>query len=113
MNLKRKDEGDVTVLALNGRLMGGPDANSFQNAVKGLIEEKRTKVLVNLAGVSWINSTGLGILISAFTSVKNAGGQLKLVGVTERIQSILMITKLSTVFETFEDEATAIGSYGS
>lgn len=113
MNLKRRDEGDVTVLALSGRLMGGPDSNVFQDTVKKLIDEKRTKILVNLAGVSWINSTGLGILISAFTSVKNSGGQLKLVGVTERIQSILMITKLSTVFETFHDEATALGSYGS
>ena len=106
-----REQGQVVVLALSGRLMGGPDGTGFHQLVDTLVAEGRTKILVNLDDVNWINSTGLGILISAYTQVKKAGGHLRFCGVSERIQSILTITKLSTVFETFQNEAAAVASY--
>ncbi|MFH1278396.1 MAG: STAS domain-containing protein [Candidatus Eisenbacteria bacterium] len=112
MNIKRRDIRDVTVLELSGKLMGGQDAATFQNLVKDLLGEGRKKIVINLGQLSWINSTGLGILISGYTSVKNAGGVLKLANVAERIESILMITKLATVFETYPSEEEALVTFG-
>ncbi|MBM3319988.1 MAG: STAS domain-containing protein [Candidatus Eisenbacteria bacterium] len=113
MNIKRRDIRDVTVLELSGKLMGGEDAATFQNLVKQLLADGRKKILLNLGNLSWINSTGLGILISGYTSVKNGGGVLKLASVAERIESVLMITKLSTVFETYPTEDEALVTFGS
>jgi len=112
VNLKRREVGDVTVLELSGKLMGGPDAALFHDTIKELLGDDRKKIIANLSSLNWINSTGLGILISGYTSVKNAGGQLKLSSVAERVQSIFMITKLATVFETFQNEDEAVASFG-
>ena len=112
MNVKRRDIRDVTVLELSGKLMGGQDATTFQDLVKDLLGDDRKKIVINLANLSWINSTGLGILISGYTSVKNAGGVMKLANVAERIQSILMITKLATVFESYPTEEEALVTFG-
>lgn len=111
MKLKRRDSGDVTILELSGKLMGGPDAIAFQDVIKELLGEGRSSVVVDLENLSWVNSTGLGILISGYTSVKNSGGVLKLAAVASRIESILMITKLTTVFETFKTVDEAVQSF--
>lgn len=111
MEVKRRDVEGVAVLDLAGRLMGGPEAAEFEREIQRLLAEGRVHVLVNLDRVNWINSTGLGVLISAYTAVRGAGGALRLAGASERIDNILDITKLSTVFESFPDEATALGSY--
>jgi anti-sigma B factor antagonist len=111
VNIKRKDISDVTVLKLSGKLMG-EDASTFQNLIKELLGEGRKKILLDLGGLSWINSTGLGILISVYTSVKNAGGVLKISSVAERIESVLLITKLIMVFETYKTEEEALVTFG-
>ena len=111
MKIKRDDNGDVTVIRLNGKLMGGPDADHFQKLIKELVAEERMKVLVDLGKVSWVNSTGLGILISGYTTLKNAGGTLKLVRVNKRINQIFMVTKLHTIFESFDEETSALASF--
>ncbi len=75
------------------------------------MSEDRKQVLVDMGKVSWVNSTGLGILISGYTTLKNADGNLKLVGVNKRIDQIFMVTKLHTIFEAFEEEASALASF--
>jgi anti-sigma B factor antagonist len=113
MKIKRDDEGPVTVLRLQGKLMGGPEAEEFKAAVRQLVNEGRKQVLVDLASVSWVNSTGLGILISNYHTLKNAGGTLKLVNTSQRIDQIFMVTKLNTIFESFDDETKAMASFRS
>jgi anti-sigma B factor antagonist len=111
MKISQDESGGVTILRLNGKLMGGPDSDVFQKLVKDLVERGRTSILVDMGKVSWVNSTGLGILISGYTTLKNAGGTLKLVGVNQRIDQIFMVTKLHTIFETFDEEARALSSF--
>jgi len=111
LNIKQREAGNVVVLELSGKLMGGDDAAVFQNRIKDILGQGHKKILINLGSLSWINSTGLGILISGYTSVKNAGAVLKLANVAERIQSILMITKLATVFDSYSTEEEALASF--
>lgn len=111
MNLKRRDQDGVAVLELSGKLMGGPDATEFKDTIDAITGEGQTKIVADLEKLSWVNSTGLGILITGFTTVKNAGGALKLAKVASRIESILMITKLTTVFETYKTVEDAVSSF--
>lgn len=113
MKYNRDDKGDVTVLRLEGKLMGGPDADEFKKIVKELVATDRKNVLVDMGKVSWVNSTGLGILISNYTTLKNHGGCFKLLHVNKRIRQIFMVTKLHTIFETFEDEEKALASFAT
>ena len=111
MKIQHEDAGEVTVIRLNGKLMGGPDAETFQKLVKDLVGRDRKKILVDMGKVSWVNSTGLGILISGYTTLKNAGGAFKLTGVNKRIDQIFMVTKLHSIFEAFEEESAALESF--
>jgi len=111
VRLNIRKVGAVAILDLSGKLMGGSDSDDFKNEVKQLLAEGTKNILVNLEEVPWVNSTGLGTLIAGYTSVKREGGTLKLLNVTDRIQSILMITRLGTIFETYDDEAEALGSF--
>ena len=111
MKIRRDDSGEVTVLRLDGKLMGGPDADKFQSQVKELVSEGRSKVLLDLSKVSWVNSTGLGILISGYTTIQNSGGSMRLVGANKRIDQIFMVTKLHTIFQSFDSEEEAIASF--
>lgn len=113
MKIKIRKTDSVALLDLSGKLMGGPDADVFKETIKGLIEDGFKNVIVNLAHVPWVNSTGLGILIAGYTTLKREGGSLKLIHVTDRIESILMITKLGTIFEAYSDEETALKSFES
>jgi anti-sigma B factor antagonist len=112
VNFKQNMVGDVMVLELSGKIMGGPDHEKFQTEIKTLIAEGHVDVLLNLAKVSWVNSTGLGILVSAFHTLKKNGGQLKICNVSDRIDNILNVTQLKLVFETFEDMDSALASFG-
>ncbi|UCD17944.1 MAG: STAS domain-containing protein, partial [Candidatus Zixiibacteriota bacterium] len=91
--------------------MGGPDATILHEKLHECIEKGQKKVVIDLARVEWMNSTGLGILISGLTTLRNNGGELKLANVTDKIQSLLTITKLVTVFEAFDSIDDAVGSF--
>ena len=111
MKLKERKRDGIVVLELSGKLMGGPDAVTFNDTLKVLIHEGNLNVLVDLGNVNWVNSTGLGILISGYSTMKKSGGELKLLHVSDRIESIFMVSKLHTVFESFSEEDEAIASF--
>lgn len=111
MKLKEKHSNDIIILELSGKIMGGPDAGLLNDKLHDLVEANQTKVVANLAKVNWMNSSGLGILIGGLTTMKNNNGNIKLACVTDRIQSLLMITKLTTVFETYDTVEEAVQSY--
>ncbi len=111
MKLKAKLFESVLVLELKGKIMGGPDASVFRDELKTHVDQGVTKVVVDLGKVDWMNSSGLGILIGGLTTVKNGGGEMKLARATDKIKSLLMITKLVQVFETHETVEGAIASF--
>ncbi len=111
MTLKEKEINDVVVLELSGKVMGGPDANVLSEKLHQLVDQNKTKVVADLGKVSWMNSSGLGILIGGLTTMRNHNGDLKLANVTERIKSLLIITKLITIFETFDSVQDAVASF--
>ncbi len=113
MKVKTRDAGNVVVSDVSGQVMGGPDADTFHDLVKNHLGDGKNKILVNLKKVNWINSTGLGILIAGYSSVQDAGGEFKLANISDRIESILMVTKLAGIFESYETEEEALATFGS
>lgn len=111
MHIKEKIEGDVAILSLSGKMMGGPETQELQTHVKGLLNDKLNKVVVDLAKVKWMNSSGLGALMGSLTSMRNADGDLRIANVTEKVKSLLMITQLITIFKTYESVDRAVASY--
>ena len=111
MELKQIDKDNVTVLQLKGKLMGGPDATQLHESLHKLIDANNKNVVIDLKGVDWINSSGLGILISGLTTVRNSGGNLCLANPSDKIKNILTITKLSSVFSSFDNLDEAITSF--
>lgn len=112
MKIDEKTSDGIVILELSGKIMGGPDATLLNDKLHDLIEAGKTNVIADLEKVNWMNSSGLGILIGGLTTMRNNGGDLKLANVTDRIQSLLMITKLLTVFETYDTIEKAIESFG-
>jgi len=113
MTLKTREQNKVLILEVKGKMMGGPDSQLFQDTIKDQIARGHKRFIFDLAGVDWMNSSGLGILIGALTSIKNAGGDLKLAAVTEKIQSLFLITKLVTIFDSYENTDEALKSFGA
>ncbi|MCJ7497206.1 MAG: STAS domain-containing protein [candidate division Zixibacteria bacterium] len=111
MKLTSSENKGIVILEPKGKIMGGPDATILHDSLHELINQGKKKVVIDLAKVDWMNSTGLGILISGLTTMRNNGGELKLANVTEKIQSLLTITKLITVFETFDSIDQAVQSF--
>jgi len=111
VKLTTRQVGDVTVIDAAGRITLGEGASTFRDTVRDLAASGHKKMLLNLAEVSYIDSSGIGELVSAFTTVSNQGGALKLLSLTKRVQDLLQITKLYTVFEVFEDEASAVRTF--
>lgn len=111
VKIKERKRDGVAVLEMSGRLMGGPDAEAFDEILKNLIHEGCRNVVVNMEKVRWVNSTGLGILISGYTTLKKSGGELKLLKVSDRIENIFIVSKLYTVFESYQDEDEAVQSF--
>ncbi len=111
VKLTTRQVGDVTVIDANGRITLGEGSSTFRESIKDLTAFGNRKLLLNLADVSYIDSSGIGEMVSAFTSVTNQGGQLKLLNLTKRVKDLLQITKLYTVFEVFDDEAAAVRSF--
>jgi anti-sigma B factor antagonist len=111
VKLASRQVGDVTVIDANGRITLGEGASAFRDIIRDLAAKGDKKLLLNLSGVSYIDSSGIGELVSGFTTVTNNGGQLKLVGLSKRVKDLLQITKLYTVFEAYDDEAQAVRSF--
>ena len=111
MKYRIRERAGVTILDLSGKVMGGSDAEVFKDCIYDLLEEDRKKIIVNLAKVTWINSSGVGILITGYTTMRKKNGDLKLLNVSEKIKSILYVTKLNLIFECYEDEDEAVESY--
>jgi len=112
MNIDERALGDVTVLDLKGQLTLGDPSDRLKDKINSLIHQNRRQLLVNLGGVSYIDSSGLGQLISAYTTVTRQGGRLALINLTRRTQDLLAITKLLTVFDTYDSEQAAVESFG-
>jgi anti-sigma B factor antagonist len=112
MQLTERTINDVTILDLDGRLTIGDGAELLRETVKKLVSEGKTKVLINLTKVPYVDSGGLGELVHCFASAKKKAGAVKLMGLASRITDLLAITRLVTVFETFETELDALVSFG-
>jgi anti-sigma B factor antagonist len=102
---------DVTVVDMKGRIVLGEESASVRDLIRDLLGKGHRKILFNLGDVEYIDSSGLGALVSAFTSVKKQGGELKLLNLTDKVESVLQITKLYTVFDILDDETVAIESF--
>ena len=111
VKLTIRQVGDVTVIDAAGRITLGEGASTFRDTVRDLAAKGDKKLLLNLSDVSYIDSSGIGEMVSGFTTVTNHGGQLKLLGLSKRVKDLLQITKLYTVFEVFDDEASAVRSF--
>ena len=111
VKLTIRQVGDVTVIDAAGRITLGEGASTFRDTVRDLAAKGDKKLLLNLSEVSYIDSSGIGEMVSGFTTVTNHGGQLKLLGLSKRVKDLLQITKLYTVFDVHEDESSAIRSF--
>ena len=111
LEVNERQAGDVTILDMNGSVRMGEGAVSLRNSIRGLIDQGKKKILLNLHGVKNIDSSGIGELIANYTTVSRDGGQLKLLNLTEKIQNLLVITKLLTVFDSYDNESEALSSF--
>ncbi len=111
LNIKQRQAGDVMILDLDGEVRIGDSATALRSAIRELAATGSTKILLNLGGVRYIDSSGIGELIANYTTVGRSGGQLKLLNLTDKVQDLLVITKLLTVFDVYEDEAEALSSF--
>ena len=111
MKFKTRQVDGVTVLDLNGRITLGEGSVTLRDAVRDVLAKGSNRILLNLANVDYIDSSGIGELVSAYTTVKNSGGELKLLQLTKKVHDLLQITKLYTVFDVKDDEASAISSF--
>jgi anti-sigma B factor antagonist len=109
--LSTRKVGEVTVVDASGRITLGDGASTFRDTVRELVGAGNKKLLINMAEVSYIDSSGIGELVSGFTTVTGQGGQMKLLKLTNRVKDLLQITKLYTVFEVSDDEAAAVASF--
>ena len=111
LTIASREVDSVTVLDLNGRITLGEGSVQLRDAIRDLISKGQTRILLNLAEVNYIDSSGLGELVSAYTTAKNQGATLKLLNLTKKVHDLLQLTKLYTVFDVSDDEAHAIASF--
>ena len=111
VKLTTRQVGDVTVVDAVGRITLGEGASAFRDKIRELASAGHKRLLLNLGEVSYIDSSGIGEMVSGFTTITNQGGVVKLLSLTKRVKDLLQITKLYTVFEVFEDEAEAVRSF--
>ena len=112
MEIKKRTAGDIQILDCSGKITLGEGTMTVRNTVLDILKDNERKIILNLGEVNYVDSSGIGELVSTYTTVTNAGGQLKLLNLTKKIQELLAITKLLTVFQVFEDEQAAIASFG-
>jgi anti-sigma B factor antagonist len=113
MHIDERAVGDVVVLDLKGKITLGEGDELLKDKVNSLVNQGHKKIILNLSGVPYIDSAGLGEVVRTYTTVSRQGGSLKLLNLTKRITDLLSITKLLTVFETFESESEAIRSFSA
>jgi anti-sigma B factor antagonist len=111
LRMAERDVNGITVLDIDGRIVLGEESNSFREKVKGLLASGKKKIVLNLANVSYIDSAGLGTLVATFHSARSQGAMLKLANLGAKFKEVLQVTKLMTVFDTYESEAAAIQSF--
>ena len=113
MDIQERSSGEVMILDLKGKMTLGDGDTLLKDKINSLLLQGHRKLVLNLAGVPYMDSAGLGEVVRSFTTVSRQGGSLKLLNLTKRIQDLLLITKLLTVFETFESESDAVRSFNS
>ncbi|MEJ7700764.1 MAG: STAS domain-containing protein [Pyrinomonadaceae bacterium] len=111
LNLTERQAGDVTILDMNGKVTLGEGSVALRTAVRRLLGDGKKKILLNLGSVGYIDSSGIGELVSSFTAVNKENGTLKLLNLTQKIQDLLAITKLLTVFDVYDSESDALSSF--
>src|SRR6266511_1917388 len=111
LNISERPVGDVTILDMDGKITIGEGSVALRTAVRRLLEEGKKKILLNLAKVGYIDSSGIGELVSSYTAIGKEGGKLKLLNLTQKLQDLLTITKLLTVFDAYDSEAEALSSF--
>lgn len=111
LTLRLRENSGVSVIDLSGRVTMGEGASALRDTLRDLTAKGQLKILLNLAGVSYMDSSGMGLLVSNFATIAGLGGELKLLNMTVRVKDLLLITKLYTVFEVYDDEAAAIASF--
>jgi anti-sigma B factor antagonist len=111
MKFKTREVNGVTIVDLSGKITMGDGSGTLRDEVRDIVGKGSKKILINLGDVNYIDSSGLGELVSAYTAVKNAGGDLKLLNLTKRVRDLLVITKLLTVFDVSDDEAASVASF--
>ena len=111
MKIVERQASDVTILDLHGKILIGEGDDALRDAVTKLVDGGKTKILLNLADVPYVDSAGLGEIVRCYTTVSRKGGKLKLLNLTKKNQDLLSITKLLTVFETYDSEAEAVKSF--
>jgi anti-sigma B factor antagonist len=111
MKVSTRQVDGLTILDLSGRITLGEGSVQLRDAIRDLLTKGQKQILLNLADVNYIDSSGIGELVSAYTTVRNQGGELKLLNLTKKVHDLLQITKLYTVFDVKDDEASAIASF--
>lgn len=112
LRMTDREVNGVNVIDLEGRIVLGEESNSFREKVKGLLAAGKKKIVLNLANVTYIDSAGLGTLVATFHSARSQGAMLKLANLGAKFKEVLQVTKLMTVFDTYENEAAAVQSFG-
>lgn len=111
MKIGKRVKDNVLILDLKGKILIGDGIDELREEINNAIKEEKIKLLLNFSDVPYLDSTGLGEVVRSYTSVKNRGGSVKIINLTQKVRDLLSVTKLITVFETFEDEDKAIASF--
>ena len=105
-------KGDVLLVALSGKVIGGPELMEVKDVFQKAVDQDKKKVLLDLGRVNWMDSSGLGVIVSGHTTLSRAGGSLRILNATKKIHELFIITKLITIFDTYTDEQEALNSFG-
>ncbi|MBV8050163.1 MAG: STAS domain-containing protein [Acidobacteriaceae bacterium] len=111
LKIHLRDVGDVTIIDLSGRITLGEETDAVRKTIRDLVNKGAKKIVLNLADVSYIDSSGVGELVSSYTAVRNAGGELKLLNLTKKVHDLLQVTKLYTIFDIKDNEFMAVKSF--
>jgi|SRR2546429_2465769 len=113
VTFETKNLGNVCVLTPHGKIVIGDEVAALRDKIKGLLQAGSKNILLNMANISYIDSTGVGALVGAFTSIRNQGGQMKLANLSQRVKDILLVTKLLTVFDVYDSEVEGTRSFAA